>query len=113
LVGAPMESDFFAPMADALAGEFTVVSTDPRGISRSTLDDPEQDSTPELRADDIVHIIDALGGGPVDFFGSSCGAITGIALVARRPERRSTTSTRPTAPRANQRRGPSSSWQPV
>ncbi|MFI6947955.1 hypothetical protein [Streptomyces sp. NPDC050422] len=33
---------------------YTVVTHGPRGISRSTLDDIEQDSTPELRADDLV-----------------------------------------------------------
>ncbi|WP_354608173.1 alpha/beta fold hydrolase [Streptomyces panacea] len=50
LTGAPMSAAHFAPLADALADEYTVVTHDPRGISGSTLDDPGQDSTPELRA---------------------------------------------------------------
>lgn len=46
LTGAPMNAAHFAPLADALADEYTVVTHDPRGISGSTLDDPTQDSTP-------------------------------------------------------------------
>ena len=40
LIGAPMDSASFVPLADALAGDFTVVTTDPRGISKSPLDYP-------------------------------------------------------------------------
>jgi pimeloyl-ACP methyl ester carboxylesterase len=60
LIGAPMNNASFVPLADALAGDFTVVTTDPRGISKSPLDDPEQDSTPYLPADDIHRPITAL-----------------------------------------------------
>ncbi|MFC9604757.1 alpha/beta fold hydrolase [Streptomyces niveus] len=87
LTGAPMSAAHFAPLADALADRYTVVTHDPRGISGSTLDDPEQDSTPELRADDLAAILDELGAGPADVFGSSGGAVTGLALVARHPAR--------------------------
>jgi pimeloyl-ACP methyl ester carboxylesterase len=87
LIGAPMSSPFFAPLADALAGDHTVVTADPRGIARSVLDDPEQDSTPDLRADDVVAILDDLGAATADVFGSSGGAITGLALVARYGDR--------------------------
>jgi pimeloyl-ACP methyl ester carboxylesterase len=87
LVGAPMAARFFAPLADAMAADHTVVTPDPRGISGSTLDDPEQDSTPELRADDVAAIMDALGAGTADVLGSSGGAITGLALVQRHPGR--------------------------
>lgn len=60
LVASPMDAEAFAPVADLLADEYTVVTHDPRGISGSVLDDPEQDSTPELRAEDVVAIMDAL-----------------------------------------------------
>src|SRR4029077_21146719 len=60
---------------------------DPRGISGSRLDDPEQDSTPDLRADDVAAILDALGAGTADIFGTSGGAVTGLALVTRHPGR--------------------------
>jgi pimeloyl-ACP methyl ester carboxylesterase len=87
LMGAPMAAAAFAPLADALAGDHTVVTHDPRGISGSVLDDPEQDSTPELRADDVAALLDALGAASADVFGSSGGAVTGLALVARHPGR--------------------------
>jgi pimeloyl-ACP methyl ester carboxylesterase len=87
VMGAPMSAAHFAPLADALASDHTVVTHDPRGISGSPLDDPEQDSTPELRADDVAALLDALGAESADVFGSSGGAVTGLALVARHPER--------------------------
>jgi pimeloyl-ACP methyl ester carboxylesterase len=87
ILGAPMSAAHFAPLADALAGNHTVVTHDPRGIAGSRLDDPEQDSTPELRADDVAALMDALGATTADVFGSSGGAVTGLALVARHPGR--------------------------
>lgn len=87
LMGSPMDASAFAPLADALASDHTVVTHDPRGISGSVLDDPEQDSTPELRADDVAALLDALDAGPADVLGSSGGAVTGLALLARHPGR--------------------------
>jgi pimeloyl-ACP methyl ester carboxylesterase len=87
VIGSPMASADFAPLADALAGDRTVVTYDPRGHANSTIEDPEQESTPEQRADDIVAILDDLGAGSADVFGSSGGAVTGLALVARHPGR--------------------------
>src|SRR5436309_2368006 len=40
LVGAPMDAGPFGPLADLLAGDYTVLTTDPRGINRSPVDDP-------------------------------------------------------------------------
>ncbi|WP_188195388.1 alpha/beta fold hydrolase [Nonomuraea sp. SYSU D8015] len=87
VIGAPMDASAFAPFADALAGDHTVATLDPRGISNSTLDDPEEDSTPELRADDVAAIMDDLGAESADVFGSSGGAVTGLALAERHPHR--------------------------
>ena len=87
VIGAPMGSADFASLADALASDHTVVTYDPRGIANSTIDDAEEDSTPELRADDIAAILDDLGAESADVFGSSGGAVTGLALVARHPGR--------------------------
>lgn len=87
VIGAPMGAAEFASLADALAGDYTVVTHDPRGISGSRLDDPGQDSTPELRADDVAGLLDALGADSADVFGSSGGAVTGLALAARHPGR--------------------------
>ncbi|MFI5664216.1 alpha/beta fold hydrolase [Streptomyces sp. NPDC051684] len=87
LMGSPMDAAAFAPLAEALAGDHTVVTHDPRGISGSVLDDPEQDSTPELRADDVSALLDALEADSADVLGSSGGAVTGLALIARHPGR--------------------------
>ncbi|GEA87213.1 alpha/beta fold hydrolase [Cellulomonas cellasea] len=86
LVGAPMGADAFVPIAELLAVDHTVVTTDPRGIGRSPLDDPEQDSTPELRADDLSRILAHLGAGPAAVLGSSGGAVTVLALAQAHPE---------------------------
>ncbi|GHG45606.1 alpha/beta fold hydrolase [Streptomyces griseocarneus] len=87
LLGSPMGLAAFAPLAGALAADYTVVTHDPRGIAGSALDDPEQDSTPELRADDVAALLDVVGADTADVFGSSGGAVTGLALVERHPGR--------------------------
>lgn len=87
VMGSPMDAASFAGLADALATDHTVVTHDPRGISNSTIDDPAQDSTPELRADDVAALLDALGADTADVFGSSGAAVTGLALLQRHPGR--------------------------
>ena len=85
LIGSPMGGAGF----DTLAGHFadrTVVTYDPRGTERSTLDEPTKPPTPEDHSDDVHRIIREIGGGPVDVFASSGGAVNALALVARYPE---------------------------
>ncbi|MEQ4722105.1 alpha/beta hydrolase [Nonomuraea sp. B19D2] len=86
LLGAPMDAASFAPLADLLAADHTVLTTDPRGINRSRLDDPEQDSTPQSRADDLSRLLAHLDAGPATILGSSGGAVTALALAQARPE---------------------------
>jgi pimeloyl-ACP methyl ester carboxylesterase len=86
MIGQPMTADGF----EALAGHFTdrtVVRYDPRGLGRSTRTDGRLDNTPQQQAADLHQLVEALGAGPVDVFGSSGGAVTGLALVARHPAR--------------------------
>ena len=87
VIGSPMASAEFAPLADALAGNHTVVTYDPRGYANSPVDDPDAQSAVEQRADDVNAILDDLGAESADLFGSSGGAVTGLALVARHPRR--------------------------
>lgn len=85
LIGSPMAAAGFG----TLAGHFidrTIVTYDPRGSERSTKPDPTSPSTPDDHADDLHRIIQELGGGPVDLFASSGGAVNALALVARHPE---------------------------
>ncbi|WP_149547133.1 alpha/beta fold hydrolase [Streptomyces marokkonensis] len=86
LVGAPMDAGAFAPLADLLAADHTVLTTDPRGINRSRLDDPEQDSTPQLRAADLSRLITHIDAGPAVVVGSSGGAVSALALTQQHPE---------------------------
>jgi pimeloyl-ACP methyl ester carboxylesterase len=85
LVGHPMGASGFAPIAPLLAEAYTVVTFDPRGFARSTIDDPDQDADPDLLADDVRRLLEAVGEAPALVFGSSGGAVTGLALVARYP----------------------------
>ena len=87
ITGSPMTAAAFGPLAEALSDEFTVVTHDPRGISGSALDDPDAPSQPELRARDLVTLLDHLGADTADVFGSSGGAVTGLALVTDYPGR--------------------------
>lgn len=86
LVGAPMDARSFAPLAELLAADHTVLTTDPRGINRSPVDDPDRDSTPEMRADDLARLITHLDAGPAVVLGSSGGAVSPLALIQAHPE---------------------------
>ena len=87
VIGQPMTSGPFAPLADLLADDHTVVTCDPHGVGQSTTDDPSRDVTPEVQADGLARVVDAVGGGPADVFGSSGGAVTGLAFATRYPDK--------------------------
>jgi pimeloyl-ACP methyl ester carboxylesterase len=85
LIGSPMGAEEFA----TLAGYFpdrTVVTYDPRSAGRSKRTDGGLETTPDEHADDLRRVIEAVGGGPVDIFASSGGAVNGLVLVAKHPE---------------------------
>jgi pimeloyl-ACP methyl ester carboxylesterase len=85
MIGQPMTAGGF----DALASNFpdrTVVTYDPRGLGRSTRKDGRVDHSPAVQANDVHAVIEALGGGPVEMFASSGGAVTALALVAAYPD---------------------------
>jgi pimeloyl-ACP methyl ester carboxylesterase len=85
MIGSPMDSTGFAGLAGTHAGDYTVVTYDPRGIGNSSRADTTQDVTPEEQADDVHRLLSALGGEPAHVFGSSGGAVVGLALVTARP----------------------------
>ena len=87
VIGQPMTSAFFAPLAELLAEDHTVVTYDPHGLGQSTTEDRSRDITPEIQADDLAHLVDAVGGGPADVFASSGGAVTGLAFAVRYPDK--------------------------
>lgn len=90
VIGQPMTKEYFGPFADLLATDHRVVTYDPRGLGESTVEDPTQLITPQIQAADLALIIDQLGDGPAVVFGSSGGAVTGLALAAGYPDKVST-----------------------
>ena len=85
MIGSPMDAGGFISLAERFADR-TVVTYDPRGAARSRRTDSAGESTPEQHADDLHRLISAIGGGPVDVFASSGGAVNALALVAGHPE---------------------------
>jgi pimeloyl-ACP methyl ester carboxylesterase len=85
MIGSPMGAAGFGSLAKHFTDR-TIVTYDPRGTERSQVADPAASITPEIHADDIHRVIDAMGGGPVDLFASSGGAVNSLALVAKYPE---------------------------
>ena len=85
LTASPMAAAGFGTLASHFTDR-TVVTYDPRGSERSELTEPTIAPTPEEHAADVHRIIQELGGGPVDLFASSGGAVNALALVARHPD---------------------------
>jgi pimeloyl-ACP methyl ester carboxylesterase len=85
LIGSPMGTGGFPSLAAHFADR-TIVSYDPRNNGeRSPADDPSVPITAEVQADDVHQVIEAVGGGPVDLFASSGGAVVALALIAKHP----------------------------
>jgi uncharacterized protein YndB with AHSA1/START domain/pimeloyl-ACP methyl ester carboxylesterase len=85
LIGSPMGAAGFGTLAQHFSDR-TVVTYDPRGVERSVKTDPTSPVTPDIHADDLHRLIQAIGGGPVDLFASSGGAVNALALVSKHPE---------------------------
>lgn len=84
MIGQPMEAAGFRALA-ARFPDRTVITYDPRGIGRSVRRDGRVDHTPEVQAEDLHAVVEALGAGPVEIFASSGGAVTALALVTAYP----------------------------
>jgi pimeloyl-ACP methyl ester carboxylesterase len=85
MIGQPMDATGFTALASHFPDR-TVVTYDPRGLGRSARSDGRTDNEPQQHADDLHRLVAALGSGPVEVFGSSGGAVDGLALVATHPE---------------------------
>ena len=85
LAGSPMGAAGFTTLASHFPDR-VVVTLDPRNTGRSRRDDPTERVTTQQHAEDLHAVVADLGGGPVDFFGSSGGALNGLALVVRHPD---------------------------
>src|SRR5205823_2060349 len=81
--GGPTDADIFVGLADQLADRYTVVTYDPRGNSRSSVDNPDADLSIERHADDAHHLLASFGDTPTLVFGNSSGALVGLDLATR------------------------------
>ena len=87
IAGAASDARAFAGISAALSAKYTVVTYDMRGLSRSTLDGPAENLGMDVLGADAYRILEAFGSGPAYVFGSSGGALVGLELAARHPER--------------------------
>src|SRR5438874_2204113 len=82
--GSPMGASGF----EQLVGHFTdrtVITYDPRGMERSTRE-PGSEVTVEVHAEDYHRVVEAVGLGSVDAFGSSGGGMCGLHWVVAHPQ---------------------------
>lgn len=85
--GGPADATTFRGIEDTLAGRYTVVTYDPRGLSHSTLEEPIDDTRMvEIFADDVHRLLAQLAEGKADVFASSGGAVIALELARRHPE---------------------------
>ena len=84
--GGPADSGAFAPIRSVLSDRYTVVTYDPRGLSRSPLEGEPRDTTVQTFADDAHELLAVIDTGPAYVLGSSGGALVGLELVTRYPE---------------------------
>jgi len=84
--GASGSGDSFKRVTEHLAADYTVVTYDRRGFSRSHLDGP-QDEGHRLAtdADDVRRLIEHVSDQPATVFGGSSGAIVALEVLARHP----------------------------
>jgi pimeloyl-ACP methyl ester carboxylesterase len=89
--GAPADAGVFAAIAAQLADRYTVVTYDWRGSFRSPLDErPDNVSggvPMQVQGDDAAHLLVAVANGPAYVLGCSGGALTGLDLASRHPDR--------------------------
>jgi pimeloyl-ACP methyl ester carboxylesterase len=84
IFGSPMGASGFGQLVDHFADR-TVITYDPRGMERSTRE-PGSGLTVEVHAEDYHRVVEAVGLGPVDAFGSSGGGMCGLHWVVAHPQ---------------------------
>ncbi|WP_328868774.1 alpha/beta hydrolase [Streptomyces sp. NBC_00287] len=83
--GATGDAGHFDRVADLLADEFTVLTYDRRGNSRSPRPSGWGATSVPEQADDAAALLTALALAPAAVFGNSYGAITALDLLIRHP----------------------------
>jgi pimeloyl-ACP methyl ester carboxylesterase len=89
--GGPADATAFRTIAGQLAPYYTVVTYDPRGLSRSKLDGPlDEERIIQVFADDVHRLLAAVTNEKADVFASSGGAVIALELAVRHPEQLNT-----------------------
>lgn len=84
IFGSPMGASGFGQLLDQF-GDRTVITYDPRGVERSTRRTGSE-LTAETHAEDYHRVVQAVGLGAVDAFGSSGGGMCALHWVVAHPE---------------------------
>ncbi|MBF8185185.1 alpha/beta fold hydrolase [Nonomuraea sp. K274] len=87
ILGGGADAAMAAPLADALAGRYTVITYDRRASVRSPLTGPLAEQRIEEHADDARRLLGELGADPAYVFATHSGALIALDLLARHPER--------------------------
>jgi pimeloyl-ACP methyl ester carboxylesterase len=86
--GGPADAGAFERITGELAPYYTVVTYDPRGLSRSPLTGPLDDERAiEINADDAFRLISAVTDSKAYVLASSGGAVISLEVAKRHPER--------------------------
>ncbi|MFD9353985.1 alpha/beta fold hydrolase [Streptomyces sp. NPDC060031] len=94
------DADRSIDLVSHLAGDFTVLTYDRRGLSRSRLDEPGRTTSLDEHAEDVRRLLASLTDEPALMLGCSFGAVIGLHLAARHPGRVATlVAHEPVAPR--------------
>src|SRR5262245_10272125 len=86
ICGGVYDAAGYAGLAELLATDYTVVTYDRRGNSRSPLSGPLAPQRIEEHGEDTHRVLAAVGAESAFVFGNSSGATIGLELVARHPE---------------------------
>lgn len=82
--GSPMGASGFEQLVRHL-DDRVVITYDPRVSDRSHLEDGGEVTT-EIHGDDLHRVVEAVGLGPVDAFGSSGGAVAALHWIVAHPD---------------------------
>ena len=84
--GGMGDAGVYTFVAEILANEYRVITYDRRGQSRSTRNDPANFEISQ-QSRDAAAVLDAVGERSAIVFGSSSGAVIGLELARREPQR--------------------------
>lgn len=85
LQGGDGDADGADALAGYLASEYTVLSYDRRGLSRSPVSDHAAPVGMPTHSEDASRLLAAVAGEPALVFGTSLGAVLGLDLITRHP----------------------------